>query len=555
MHLGLVSMNSRFSELYTHACGLVGYKERKFIRRALERFGEQYARDKKGVLILSAPTGYGKSLISYGLYLGSLMADADWCRVIHVLPMTSIIQDFAENARRKLGGNLKGGDLVEQHHDAPGSPFFAKRFIVTTLDTFALNLFKLPAVEVTKQLRYNTSHFELPRAMIYSSVVVFDEFHLFAPTESGESRMLTVAVSTITALAEAGVPVMIITATMDNRLAELLKQKISPVVDTVYEQYRLGEDQEWEQANRREISVIGQTETPEKTALELVAQKKSVLIVANTVHTAIRMFQSLQANSAAPNNLLLLHAKLSRSDRNSAMEKLKEIKEDGNKIKGGNIVVSTQLVEAGVDLSFDALITEIAPAQNVVQRVGRVARMGGQGELYYFTSTHSGDTYGEGIYDPQQTATCLDTLKKLEDNYFDSQKLLEAQSPAYSVDPLLGRILAEIEANPLFTSKDTARVYQTLCGILRESNIVMAYSESDPTAKSGVPLNDQQARKVLSQTLRYIDSEARVKDFTCNPWKDCLSLKLQHMGARGIIYPEEWYTPQIGLVIPKVRTQ
>jgi CRISPR-associated endonuclease/helicase Cas3 len=555
MRLRLVNMNSRFSQLYTQTCGLVGYKERKFIRQALERFEEQYAKDKKGVLILSAPTGYGKSLITYALYLGSLRADADWCRVIHVLPMTSIIQDFAENARRKLGGNLRAGDLAEQHHGAPGSPYFAKRFIVTTLDTFTLNLFKLPAVEVTKQLRYNTSHFELPRAMIYSSAVVFDEFHLFAPTESGESRMLTVAVSAIKALAEAGTPTIIITATMDNQLAELLKQKISPVASVVYAQYIPGEDQEWERANRREISVIGQTQTPEKTALELAAQNKSVLIVANTVHTAIQLFQSLRTNSTAPDNLLLLHAKLNRNDRNTVMEKLKQIKEDGNKIKGGNIVVSTQLVEAGVDVSFDALITEAAPAQNIVQRAGRVARMGGQGELYYFAPKNSEDAYEEGIYDPQQTAACINTLEKLKDNYFEPQKLLGVQSSTYSVDPLLERILAEIEANPVFTSEDTARVYQTLCGILRESNIVMAYSESDFTAKSEVPLNDQQARRVISQTLRYLDGEGRMRDFTGNPWGDCLSLKLQHIGAKGVIYPEKWYTPQIGLVIPKVGTQ
>jgi len=82
-----------------------------------------------------------------------------WARVIHVLPMTSIIQDFVENIKKKLNGKIDERHIGEQHHGSPGSPFFAKRFVVTTLDTFSLNFFKLPAVEVGKTAK--VSHLTL----------------------------------------------------------------------------------------------------------------------------------------------------------------------------------------------------------------------------------------------------------------------------------------------------------------------------------------------------------------------------------------------------------
>ena len=44
------------------------------------------------------------------------------------------------------------------------------------------------------------------------------------------------------------------------------------------------------------------------------------------------------------------------------------------KDRAGRIVVATQVVEAGVDISARTLVTELAPWSSLVQRFGRVAR-------------------------------------------------------------------------------------------------------------------------------------------------------------------------------------
>jgi len=538
-------MQSHFSELYQRTCNALGYKERSFLKIALQRYDEVYSKDGKGVLILSAPTGYGKSLISYALYFGCLDGDKPWARVIHVLPMTSIIQDFVENIKKKLNGKIDERHIGEQHHGSPGSPFFAKRFVVTTLDTFSLNFFKLPAVEVAKQQKYHTSHFEFPRAMIYSAAVVFDEFHLFAPAKEGQSRMLTVSLAALKMLAEVGVPVIIITATMNDQLAQLIKDEVKKEAEVLYEKYCEGDDNEWETQNKKEVVVVGKTSCVHETTLEL-KKEKSVLIVANTVSTAIQIFEELSKHIENKEDIILLHAKLSKHDRGQAMQKLEKLKDKQNKVEKGKIVVATQLVEAGIDFSFDALITEVAPAPNIIQRVGRVARMGGKGLLYYFIVT---DSELDGVYDEKHTKASYENLEKNVGKNFQPLELLKGYEMEYRLDEILKRILIEFDRYPVFTAQDTQRLYENLCGLLRESDIIMAYDSQKPDGESEVPLNEKQAKLILSRTKSYINERNEICNYELNPWSGCLSLRLQYIGAKGIVYPHEWYTPSIGLKI------
>jgi CRISPR-associated endonuclease/helicase Cas3 len=56
------------------------------------------------------------------------------------------------------------------------------------------------------------------------------------------------------------------------------------------------------------------------------------------------------------------------------------------------IIVATQVVEAGVDISADALVTELAPWASLAQRFGRCARYGGSGQIIIIDRRHTDES-------------------------------------------------------------------------------------------------------------------------------------------------------------------
>jgi CRISPR-associated endonuclease/helicase Cas3 len=123
------------------------------------------------------------------------------------------------------------------------------------------------------------------------------------------------------------------------------------------------------------------------------------LVVRNTVGRARELYDSLRGKKASGKGglspeVVLIHSRFRPPDRKRNVRRLLaadkalrgeavEFDEQGaawlNRVKeAGLIAVSTQVVEAGVDLSAETLITEIAPWPSIVQRLGRCNRGGKQ---------------------------------------------------------------------------------------------------------------------------------------------------------------------------------
>jgi CRISPR-associated endonuclease/helicase Cas3 len=91
------------------------------------------------------------------------------------------------------------------------------------------------------------------------------------------------------------------------------------------------------------------------------------LVVLNTVESARDVFKHL--NKGAPAECTLLHSRFRAAERERLMRQVTEHPQD-------RIVVSTQVIEAGIDLNASVLITEAAPWPSLVQRAGRCNRTG-----------------------------------------------------------------------------------------------------------------------------------------------------------------------------------
>ena len=105
--------------------------------------------------------------------------------------------------------------------------------------------------------------------------------------------------------------------------------------------------------------------------LHLHQENHPTLVVVNTVVRAQAVHKALQKKDIPPAHLALIHSRFRPEDRKAQMDKLPKPGEAKDLI-----VVTTQAVEAGVDLSAAVMLTELAPAPSLVQRFGRVNRYG-----------------------------------------------------------------------------------------------------------------------------------------------------------------------------------
>ena len=116
------------------------------------------------------------------------------------------------------------------------------------------------------------------------------------------------------------------------------------------------------------------------------------LIVLNKVENAVKVWNALKSNKelgAADTDIRLVHSRFRPSERkpwSSAFLNRAACAPGTNRI-----IVATQVIEAGVDVSAPLLVTELAPWTSLVQRFGRCARWGGRGQVVVTDFGHDSD--------------------------------------------------------------------------------------------------------------------------------------------------------------------
>ena len=101
-----------------------------------------------------------------------------------------------------------------------------------------------------------------------------------------------------------------------------------------------------------------------------LGENKKVLIVYNQVKRAQALFEHI-ADSYPDIPRMLIHSRYKREDR-IRLEQI--LKDKFDKSHEACVVVSTQVVEVSLDISFDVMITECAPIDAMIQRFGRINR-------------------------------------------------------------------------------------------------------------------------------------------------------------------------------------
>lgn len=138
---------------------------------------------------------------------------------------------------------------------------------------------------------------------------------------------------------------------------------------------------------------------------------KKVLVIVNTVKKSQEVFSKLKEQGV---NVNLLHSHFTMEDRKEKEDKIKAFSDS----EECGIWVSTQIVEASLDIDFDVLYTEMCNADSLLQRMGRCYRNRAyQSEeaniLVYDTENGCGYIYDKEIYSRSKNA-----LKEYENDYF-----------------------------------------------------------------------------------------------------------------------------------------
>jgi CRISPR-associated endonuclease/helicase Cas3 len=148
----------------------------------------------------------------------------------------------------------------------------------------------------------------------------------------------------------------------------------------------------------------------EHSALSHGEYGRITLVVCNTVDRACTTFDALHA-AGRVEGLELVHSRFRPAEREGWRERFLSRSACSKDVD--RIIIATQVVEAGVDISAGCLITELSPWPSLVQRFGRCARYGGIGQVLVIDRGR--DETSAAPYRPEELESAWETLQALQD--------------------------------------------------------------------------------------------------------------------------------------------
>ena len=292
--------------------------------------------------------------------------------------------------------------------------------------------------------------FERELATLAYSKVVIDEIQAYDP------HIVAILIRGLEMLTQLGGKWMIMTATLPAIfLDELEKRKLLEPTQTARKTILLPDDCDEDQDNKIIVPRRHWLKLLDTSVLECVevintyAVERKVLVVVNTVMRALAVYDALNGDENA--NVHLLHSQFiarDRSKKEKEIEKFGQLYSKGNKrnTKPG-VWITTQIVEASMDIDFDYLFTEAATPDALFQRFGRCNRKGERPQFHeegiipnqpnVFICTE--DVSGLGsVYEEKIVKDGLEALQVYDDQLMNEKAKLQIVNDVFSKEQLEG---------------------------------------------------------------------------------------------------------------------
>ena len=306
-------------------------------------------------------------------------------------------------------------DVKIQTGERPDDPRLLGNLIFATIDQSLSSALAVPYSLSAGMANLNAGAF-------YSSYLIFDEFHLFPVGEGGNASGALVTTLQLLARLQGIIPFVLMTATFSSTMLGELAQRLGAEVVTVckkeYLQIAAGDGK---QARRRYYHVHEETLSAD-AILDAHNEDDVVrsIVICNQVARAQNLYQALRDHAERNGTeIRLLHSRFTPEDRKQKEEEIRREfgKESEERVIDNLILVATQIVEVGLDITCDRLHTEIAPANAVFQRAGRCARYPGEVGQVHIYQVPTRNLLGEEKPDylPYSDVLCTDSLQSFRE--------------------------------------------------------------------------------------------------------------------------------------------
>ncbi|MEA5138176.1 CRISPR-associated helicase Cas3' [Arcicella rigui] len=364
--------------------------------------------------------------------------------------------------------------------------------------------------------------------------IILDEIH----TYSGVSQAIVLKL--IEVLNKIDCRIHIGTATMPTILYTRILQLLG---DNVLET-SLPPD-ELDKFDRHRVHKVESFDSTKQLISNAVNNNEKVLIVLNTVDKAQEVY-ALIKELYPQTPTLLLHSRFRRGDRNSKEKDLLGLDEKGDSINLFNtsnkacIVVSTQIVEVSLDISFDIMVTETAPLDALVQRFGRINRkrtedtIGKIKDVYVIAPPAT-----EKEAKPYEVETLQRTFEVLEDGEILKERNLQAK-----IDQVFTEInFIKIEEHAIF--KEDGRI--TIDCLTHNSKSIL-FELLDIDSVACIREADQEEYE-KSYFERRLELEIPVRYFSV-----CKMNQIEK-GNRPFVIPDKAYSEEMGLFVREIKEE
>jgi len=339
---------------------------------SLRRFQEEL-RCHTGHAFLEAPTGSGKTLAAL---LWAIQNRQSGERIFYLLPYQASIEAMADTLRGYFGRE----NVAVLHFRALEYAFreyfeeFGEYEMAKSRAMAEVELSRLVhrPIKVATPFQLLKWFFGIPRweigvSEMVGGIFIFDEIHAY------DVHVVALIVTMVRCLKKLGGRFLFMSATFPPFLKQLLREAIGEDIA----EFVLNPGDNWSlhfltRARHRLRWWDTTLELLLPEVLQIAHRGHRVLVVANRVAQAQEIYRALKEKI---DGVCLLHSRFTGRDR---IEKERRII---GALRGKNkndvrILVTTQVLEVSLDVSFDTIFTEIAPVDDLLQRFGRVNRYG-----------------------------------------------------------------------------------------------------------------------------------------------------------------------------------